>query len=145
MAIYAVKYNPSLTYIPGATQVGTLAVAIGDVDYTTGGWIAGVSDDNGYVIYSDTSSLNLAGRTTGGGTGTASSNMPTFYRSQFKIWIGLYPFIIYHYLFKGYNCMLPLNKSKIITKPHKGQLLYELREYCSFKKFNFNTKLFLKI
>jgi len=68
-----------------------------------------------------------------------------FYRSQFKIWIGLYPFIIYHYLFKGYNCMLPLNKSKIITKPHKGQLLYELREYCSFKKFKFNTKLFLKI
>ena len=84
MAIYAVKYNPSLTYIPGATQVGTLAVAIGDVDYSTGGWVAGVSDDNGYVIYSDTSSLNLAGRTTGGGTGTASSNMPTFYRSQFK-------------------------------------------------------------
>ena len=84
MAVYAVKYNPSLTYIPGATQVGTLAVAIGDVDYSTGGWVAGVSDDNGYVIYSDTSSLNLAGRTTGGGTGTASSNMPTFYRSQFK-------------------------------------------------------------
>ena len=84
MAIYAVKYNPSLTYIPGATQVGNLAVAIGDVDYSTGGWIAGVSDDNGYVIYSDTSSLNLVGRTTGGNTGTASSNMPTFYRSQFK-------------------------------------------------------------
>ena len=84
MAIYAVKYNPSLTYIPGATQVGTLAVAIGDVDYSTGGWVAGVSDDNGYVIYSDTSSLNLVGRTTGGNTGIASSNMPTFYRSQFK-------------------------------------------------------------
>jgi hypothetical protein len=84
MAIYAVKYNPSLTYIPGATQVGNLAVAIGDVDYSTGGWIAGVSDDNGYVIYSDTTSLGLTGRTTGGNTGTASSNMPTFYRSGFK-------------------------------------------------------------
>lgn len=84
MAIYPVKYNPFLTYIPGATQVGNLAVAIGDVDYSTGGWIAGVSDANGYVIYSDTISLNLVGRTTGGGTGTASSNMPTFYRSQFK-------------------------------------------------------------
>ena len=84
MAIYSVKYNPSLTYIPGATQVGNLAVAIGDVDYSTGGWVAGVSDDNGYVIYSDTTSLGLTGRTTGGGTGTASSNMPTFYRSGFK-------------------------------------------------------------
>ena len=89
MAIYAVKYNPSLTYIPGATQVGTLAVAIGDVDYSTGGWVAGVSDDNGYVIYSDTSSLNLVGRTTGGNTGIASSNMPTFYRSQFKTYQSL--------------------------------------------------------
>ena len=84
MAIYSVKYNPSLTYIPGATQVGNLAVAIGDVDYSTGGWVAGVSDDNGYVIYSDTTSLGLTGITTGGGTGTASSNMPTFYRSGFK-------------------------------------------------------------
>ena len=84
MAIYAVKYNPVLTYIPGATQVGNLAVAIGDVDYSTGGWIAGVPDDNGYVIYSDTTSLGLQFRTTGGGTGEASSNMPTFYRSGFK-------------------------------------------------------------
>ena len=85
MAIYAVKYNPSLTYIPGATQVGNLAVAIGDVDYSTGGWIAGVPDDNGYVIYSDTTSLGLTGRTTANFSGgVAQANMPTFYRSGFK-------------------------------------------------------------
>lgn len=84
MAIYAVKYNPSKEYIPGATQVGTLAVAIGDVDYSTGGWIAGVDDDLGYVIYSDTTSLNLAGRTTANASGIAQSNKPTFYRSKLK-------------------------------------------------------------
>ena len=84
MAIYSVKYNPSLTYIPGATQVGNLAVAIGDVDYSTGGWIAGVPDDNGYVIYSDTTSLGLTGRTTASFSGVAQANMPTFYRSKFK-------------------------------------------------------------
>lgn len=84
MAIYSVKYNPSLTYIPGATQVGNLAVAIGDVDYSTGGWIAGVPDDNGYVIYSDTTSLGLTGRTTANFSGVAQDNMPTFYRSGFK-------------------------------------------------------------
>jgi hypothetical protein len=85
MAVYAVKYNPSGAYIPGATQVGTLAVAIGDVDYSTGGWVAGVPDDNGYVIYSDTSSLNLVGRTTAGfSANLAQHNKPTFYRSKFK-------------------------------------------------------------
>jgi hypothetical protein len=38
MAKYDVKYNPSKTPITGATQVGNLAVAIGSVDYTTGGY-----------------------------------------------------------------------------------------------------------
>jgi hypothetical protein len=84
MAIYAVKYNPSGEYIPGATQVGTLAVAIGEVDYTTGDWVAGVDDDLGYVIYSDTTSLNLVNRTTANSTGIAQSNKPTFYRSKLK-------------------------------------------------------------
>ena len=68
MAIYDVKYNPSLAYIPGATQIGTLAVAIGQVDYSTGGWYGGVDDSLGYVIYSDTSSTNLAGRQAGSGS-----------------------------------------------------------------------------
>jgi hypothetical protein len=84
MAIYAVKYNPSGEYIPGATQIGTLAVAIGEVDYTTGGWYGGVDDELGYVIYSDTTSLNLVDRTTASGSGIAQANKPTFYRSKFK-------------------------------------------------------------
>lgn len=62
------------------------------------------------------------------------------YRSQIKIWIGLYPFIIYHYLFLGYNMLQPLNKSKIIKKPHSGKLLYELRDFCKFSTFR--SKLF---
>ena len=65
------------------------------------------------------------------------------YKSQLKIWFGLYPFIIYHYLFKGYNCMQSLNKSKIISRPHKGKLLYEFRKYFSFNKFKFYSKFFL--
>ena len=85
MAVYAVKYNPSGAYIPGATQVGTLAVAIGDVDYTTGGWVAGVPDDNGYVIYSDTTSLGLTGRTTASFSANLAQDFtPTFYRSKSK-------------------------------------------------------------
>tara|TARA_A100000164_G_C21812083_1_gene726041 strand:+ start:216 stop:965 length:750 start_codon:yes stop_codon:yes gene_type:complete len=66
------------------------------------------------------------------------------YRSQFKIWFGLYPFIIYHYLFYGYNYMQQLNQSKNIIKPHNGKLLYELRNFCDFKNFKSKTKSFLK-
>jgi hypothetical protein len=84
MAIYDVKYNPSLAYIPGATQIGTLAVAIGQVDYSTGGWYGGVDDSLGYVIYSDTSSTNLAGRQSGSGSSTAQALRPTFFRSKGK-------------------------------------------------------------
>jgi len=31
------------------------------------------------------------------------------YSSQIRIWFGLYPFIIFHYLFKGYNFMEKLD------------------------------------
>lgn len=58
-----------------------------------------------------------------------------FYRTQFKIWIGLYPFVIIHYLFYGYNFLQPLNISKSVKKPHSGKLLYEVRNFCSFKEF----------
>jgi hypothetical protein len=66
-----------------------------------------------------------------------------FYRSQYKVWIGLYPFIIYHYLFFGYNFMQPLNNSKNIKKPHRGKLLYEMRNFCNFKEFKNNTNFFI--
>lgn len=65
------------------------------------------------------------------------------YTSQFKIWIGLYPFIIMHYLFLGYNFLQPLNKSKKILRPHQGKLLYEIRNFCSFKKFKEKAIFFL--
>lgn len=65
-----------------------------------------------------------------------------FYRSQFKIWIGLYPFIIFHYLFFGYNYLQKLNEFKIVKKPHSGKLLYEVRNFCNFKKFKSRTKNF---
>lgn len=55
------------------------------------------------------------------------------YKSQFKIWIGLYPFIIFHYLVKGYTFIEKLDENKIIKKPHTGKLLYEKRKFCKFK------------
>ena len=65
------------------------------------------------------------------------------YKSQYKIWIGLYPFIILHYLFNGYNFLTKLQNNFLLTKPHKGKLLYEKRKFCKFKDFKIKTKLFL--
>ena len=65
------------------------------------------------------------------------------YSSQIRIWFGLYPFIIYHYLFKGFNFMERLNKDRFIKKPHSKKLLYEHREFCTYKKFRNKTKFFL--
>ena len=62
------------------------------------------------------------------------------YKSQIKTWVGLYPFIIFHYIFKGYNIIEKLNSSKKIKKPHKGELLYERRKYCKFTKIKEKTK-----
>ena len=65
------------------------------------------------------------------------------YTSQIKIWIGLYPFVIIHYLFKGFNYMEKLNKDKTIKKPHSKKLLYEIRKFCTYGKFRDKTKFFL--
>ena len=66
-----------------------------------------------------------------------------FYKSQIKIWFGLYPFVIYHYLFKGSNYLEKLNKDRVIKKPHKKKLLYEIRKFLIFEKFKSKTKSFL--
>lgn len=65
------------------------------------------------------------------------------YKTQYKIWFGLYPFIIFHYLFNGHNFLSKLQKTFKIIKPHKGKLLYEKRKFCKFKDFKMKTKLFI--
>ena len=62
------------------------------------------------------------------------------YKSQIKTWIGLYPFIIAHYILKGFNIIEKLNSNKNIKKPHKGELLYEKRKYCTFSELKEKTK-----
>tara|TARA_B100001057_G_C22866705_1_gene956833 strand:+ start:3753 stop:4517 length:765 start_codon:yes stop_codon:yes gene_type:complete len=66
------------------------------------------------------------------------------YTSQIKTWIGLYPFIISHYFFKGFNYVEQLDKNFTIKRPHKGQLLYEKRNFCKFTKIKKRTDFLLK-
>lgn len=66
------------------------------------------------------------------------------YTSQIKTWLGLYPFIIFHYLIKGYNSIEKLNSDKSIIKPHNGKLLYEKRNLCKFSMLKKRTDFLLK-
>ena len=83
MARPDVKPNPSGSPITGATQQGTLAVATGAVDYSSGGWYGGVDDSSGYVIGIDAGTIDIVGNldTTGNPVGV---DTPTFWRSASK-------------------------------------------------------------
>tara|TARA_A100001015_G_C15033150_1_gene734445 strand:+ start:1694 stop:2470 length:777 start_codon:yes stop_codon:yes gene_type:complete len=59
-----------------------------------------------------------------------------FYKSQFKIWIGLYPFIIFKYLFYKSDSVQEIRINNTIRRPHIGKLLYEKRKFCKYKIFN---------
>lgn len=65
------------------------------------------------------------------------------YRSQWRTWIGLLPFLALHYLRKGREAHVKV-KSRSLEhlwqRPHKGMLLYERRKLCSFKDVQFALK-----
>ena len=67
-----------------------------------------------------------------------------FYKSQLKIWLGLYPFIIFKYLFYRNDEIQKIKKSLFIRRPHKGKLLYEKRGYCSYDRFKKKIEIFVK-
>lgn len=79
--INEVIYNPSTTPLAGAAQIDYVLVATGSPDFTISGWVGGVDDSDGYVIVGDTTSSGLAGSGTGGGTGIAPSDTPTFWKA----------------------------------------------------------------
>jgi LmbE family N-acetylglucosaminyl deacetylase len=56
------------------------------------------------------------------------------YRSQFVSWLGLYPFVLYHYLFNGHQFLQPTSLSRILQRPHIGQLYYEFRGFSKWTK-----------
>jgi hypothetical protein len=49
------------------------------------------------------------------------------YKSQTKSWLGLFPFVLWHYLFKGWQSLQLTSQARIQERPHNGQLYYEFR------------------
>jgi LmbE family N-acetylglucosaminyl deacetylase len=49
------------------------------------------------------------------------------YKSQFKSWLGLLPFVFWHYMFRGWQSLQLTSFTRIQERPHNGQL------YCEFR------------
>lgn len=67
-----------------------------------------------------------------------------YYPTQIKIWIGLYPFIIFKILFNRYNYLQNIDKGHLLQKPHKGSLWYEKQKFIKFEKLILLFNSFLK-
>ncbi len=64
------------------------------------------------------------------------------YKSQFKTFIGLYPFYLLHMVFKKYQVTQKINPSRIYNRPHKGRLLYERRKMDEFEQLKLKMSEF---
>lgn len=56
------------------------------------------------------------------------------YPSQPITWIGLFPFVLLHYLLRGTQTLQAVSLDRIKEKPHAGTLYYEHRKFCSWER-----------
>lgn len=49
------------------------------------------------------------------------------YPSQRKTWLGLFPFVLLHYLVNGVQRLQPVSMARLDERPHAGLLFYERR------------------
>jgi len=56
------------------------------------------------------------------------------YPSQAKTWIGLFPFVLLHYLFNGNQLLQPVSVDRICHRPHDGKFYYEKRGFSTWEK-----------
>lgn len=65
------------------------------------------------------------------------------YQSQWRTWIGIFPFLCLHYLRNGNEAHVEVKAGSyehLWQRPHAGELLYEKRKVCSFKNVQFALK-----
>ena len=56
------------------------------------------------------------------------------YPSQAKTWLGIFPFVVFHYLFRGKQALQPISAERIRHRPHDGALYYETRGFFTWQK-----------
>jgi LmbE family N-acetylglucosaminyl deacetylase len=56
------------------------------------------------------------------------------YPSQRGTWIGLFPFVLLHYLLRGTQALQPVDPGRLAQRPHPGPLYYEKRRFFSWDR-----------
>lgn len=54
------------------------------------------------------------------------------YSSQWKTWLGLFPFVFIKYLFNGHQQLQNINLENLNIPPHSGVLYYEMRGFLNW-------------
>jgi LmbE family N-acetylglucosaminyl deacetylase len=54
------------------------------------------------------------------------------YPSQRGTWVGLFPFVLLHYLLRGTQALQPVDPARLDQRPHPGPLYYEKRRFFSW-------------
>ena len=58
------------------------------------------------------------------------------YPSQTTTWVGLFPFVLLHYVFYGTQVLQTVSRERIRHRPHEGLLYYEKRQFCTWEKMS---------
>ena len=61
------------------------------------------------------------------------------YPSQFRTWIGLFPFFVLHYFFWGTQVLQSVSLERVRLRPHAGSLYYENRNFYTWEKMQYFT------
>ncbi|VXC57582.1 PIG-L deacetylase family protein [Massilia sp. 9I] len=56
------------------------------------------------------------------------------YPSQRNTWIGLFPFVLLHYLLRGVEQLQPVAPARLNERPHAGALYYEKRKFFTWEQ-----------
>lgn len=56
------------------------------------------------------------------------------YPSQTMTWIGLFPFVVLHYLLDGRQALQPVSLTRLDERPHEGVLYYEHRGFFEWER-----------
>jgi len=65
------------------------------------------------------------------------------YPSQWKTWLGLFPFVLWHYLRRGDQQLQAATLARLAQRPHPGQLYYEQRRFYTWEAMQRDMRAWL--
>ena len=66
------------------------------------------------------------------------------YPSQKITWIGLFPFVLLHYIFYGTQLLQAVSRDRIRQRPHGGPLYYERRQFFTWEKMTHRLSTYIE-